>query len=488
MEEVEKIKRGLTVVFISVLFGFVLAGCKQASENPDPVRITVWTYYNGSQLESFNRLVQEFNETTGREKNIVVENYSQGSVGDLEQQVRNSAEGRVDAEPLPHIFSAYADTAYYLDQLGLVVDLKHYMAQEELASYWEAYLEEGDLDGTGSLKIFPVVKSTELLFLNDTDWKPFAEANGLSYENLATLEGLVQTAECYYRWTDAQTETPEDGRALFGRDAMANYLFVGAKELGDSIGYLDENRELTVSFQRETARKLWDFYYIPFIKGYFSAAGRFRSDDVRLGEVLAYVGSSSSASFFPAEVIQNEEAFHPIDLKVLPCSRFAQGEPYAIQQGAGMVVTQKSETEIQASVEFLKWFTRAEHNIRFAVETGYLPVIQEAGDLEQIRSCGVSLSPAMEQVLEESLQTVHENKLYTPAAFAYGKELRQVLERSMSELAEQDREIIRQRRREGMSTEDAMKEFLTDEYFESWYQGIRAALKEYEKKTEPDRF
>lgn len=32
-------------------------------------------------------------------------------------------------------------------------------------------------------------------------------------------------------------------------------------------------------------------------------------------------------------------------MKVLPCQKFADGEAYAVQQGAGMVVTQGSEQE-----------------------------------------------------------------------------------------------------------------------------------------------
>ena len=50
--------------------------------------------------------------------------------------------------------------------------------------------------------------------------------------DLETVEGLVDTAEKYYNWTDEQTEEPDDGKAFFGRDAMANYMFVGAKQLG----------------------------------------------------------------------------------------------------------------------------------------------------------------------------------------------------------------------------------------------------------------
>ena len=49
-------------------------GKKQDSDDPaEPVNLTVWVYYNGDQLESFNQLVAEFNDTTGREKGIIVD-------------------------------------------------------------------------------------------------------------------------------------------------------------------------------------------------------------------------------------------------------------------------------------------------------------------------------------------------------------------------------------------------------------------------------
>ena len=64
---------------------------------------------------------------------------------------------------------------------------------------------------------------------------------------------------------------------------------------------------------------------------------------------------------------------HSISMKVLPCPKFADGEAYAVQQGAGMVVTQGSEQEIKACVTFLKWFTTPENNITFSVDSSYLP-------------------------------------------------------------------------------------------------------------------
>ena len=167
----------------------LLAGCGSKADpgfSPaNPVNITIWTYYNGEQLEAFNALVDEFNSTVGKEQGITVESSSHGSVTDLENNVLASAEGKVGAEAMPNIFSAYADTAYALDEMGQIADLSDYLSEEDRAAFIEDYLSEGDFSGSGSIKIFPVAKSAELLFLNETDWEPFAAATGATYDDLA---------------------------------------------------------------------------------------------------------------------------------------------------------------------------------------------------------------------------------------------------------------------------------------------------------------
>ena len=80
------------------------AGCSGSAGSEVPAKvtdITVWTYYNGDQLESFNSLVNQFNETVGAQKGIKVSTESQGSVNDLETSVMDSAEGKVGAAALP---------------------------------------------------------------------------------------------------------------------------------------------------------------------------------------------------------------------------------------------------------------------------------------------------------------------------------------------------------------------------------------------------
>ena len=458
------------------------AGCGGSAGPEVPAKVTnimVWTYYNGDQLESFTSLVNQFNETVGAQKGIKVSTESQGSVNDLETSVMDSAEGKVGAAAMPNIFSAYADTAYALDQMGMVVDLAPYLTEEEKAQFVEGYLSEGDFREDDSIKIFPVAKSTELLFLNDTDWQAFADAADVRYEDLATMEGLTAVAEKYYNWTDAQTAAPDDGKALFGRDAMANYMLVGAQQLGDTIFAVKDGR-MTVNFERDVARRLWDNYYVPFVRGWFAATGRFRSDDIKTGNVLAYVGSSSSATFFPTRVTNDANQSHEISLKTLPAPQFEGGEAVAVQQGAGMVVTAAKEEEVKASVEFLKWFVRAENNIAFSVGSGYLPVTRKANDMQEILASGLTLDDNMQQTLAVAVDTVNGNRLYTPHAFAGSNSARKVLEYGLSDLAAADRETVVQRIAEGQSAAEAEAEFLTDEYFEAWYQDICAKLAQYE--------
>lgn len=69
---------------------------------------------------------------------------------------------------------------------------------------------------------------------------------------------------------------------------MANYMFVGARQLGGNLFEVKDGK-MTLNFDKEIVRKLWDNYYVPYVKGYFAASGRFRSDDIKTGNILAYV-------------------------------------------------------------------------------------------------------------------------------------------------------------------------------------------------------
>lgn len=474
-------KRIAALCLAAALF---LTGCASgasgsAAFSPEnPVTVTVWHYYNGPQQQAFADLVNEFNETVGREKGIAVQQSSQATVTDLETSVLAAANREVGAPEVPNIFAAYADTAYAVDRLGLVADLRPYLTDEELAEYVPGYLEEGAFSGEGTLKIFPIAKSVELLMLNATDWEKFAAATGADDSAFATVEGITETARQYYEWTDAQTpDISDDGKAFFGRDAFANYMIIGARQLGVELLRVEDGAPV-LDFDKDVVRRLWDNYYVPFINGWFGASGRFRSDDIKMGNIIACVGSSSGAAYFPDECILSDTESYPIEMRAYPCPKFEGGEDFAVQQGAGLVVTNAAPQEVEASVEFLKWFTEAGRNLEFSLGSGYVPVKKEANEMTFVEQAmdAAGASSKMRAIITNAIDMTGENQMYTTKAFRNGTAARAILNDSMVEKARADREAFLALTAEGMPHEEAAAQFVTDENFEARYEETRTAL------------
>lgn len=474
-------KKAAKYLCLSAALAVILTGCgkKDPLDPADPVSLTVWHYYNGSQQVAFDALVEEFNDTVGREKGIYVQGYSQGSVSDLETAVRDSIGGKVGADAMPDIFSSYADTAYEVEQAGALANLSDYLEEEELEKYVDSYIEEGRIASDGSLRIFPTAKSTEIMMINKTDWEPFAAATGVSLEDLKTIEGVVAAAQKYYEWTDGQTpDVPEDGKAFYGRDAVANYFIIGMQQLGVEIFQI-ENGELTLNTPKEELHRLWENYYVPMVKGYFGAYGSFRSDDVKTGDLLAYTGSTSSAMYFPDQV-ELDDSSYAIDYIVMTAPIFEGGNNYAVQQGAGMVVSKSDEKHEYAAVEFLKWFTEAENNLQFGCVSGYLPVLKEANSAEKldqvIADKGLEVAPKTYDCLSIIFEKMDSLTPYTNKSFENGSAARKILEYHLADQAVQDRESVVASIEAGESLEDASAPYVTEEAFEKWYDSFCDAL------------
>lgn len=454
---------------LSILFSaaFLLTACSSqqtgglSAENP--TCITIWHYYNGSLAVAFDELVAEFNNTAGRENGIVVQAESMSTVTGLENALWDAASQKVGAAKMPNIFQCYQDTALTLGGIVPLVDFDDYISETEKLSYVKLFLDSGYIGRDNGWKIFPVAKSTELLILNRTDWNKFAADTGAAVEDLATWEGLAATAENYYVWSG--------GRAFFGRDAFANYLITASSQLGHEL-FRTEDGSVIIDFDKDVMRRIWDCFYVPYVKGYYKHVGNYRSDDVKLGEIAALVCSSSSAVFFPSEVTTADGSSYPIAYMVLPLPNFDRTAPYAIQQGAGMAVTQSTEAEVWASITFLKWFTQMDQNLRFSVNSGYMPVGVEAIKPENVEKY-LDEHPSSDIVRDALRVSLDENSryvMYTPPAFAGGTQARSILESTMQELAAGDRAAV--------EAGTPVEEFLTDEHFEEWYQDTLSKLKE----------
>lgn len=445
-----------------------------------PVSLTVWHYYNGVQLQAFSDLVSEFNETVGAREGIFVEAYGKGSIDNLRSAVKDAAAHKIGAAAMPNIFSAYADYAYELYNEGQLADLSGYLSKQEQSKYIEAYLSEGAFAGPDSVYLFPIAKSTEILMVNMTDFAPFAAACDVDERNLATWEGIATVAEKYYRYTDALTETPNDGKAFFGRDSVANYILVGCTQLGRPLMQA-EGGQVTFDVDRNALRRLWDNYYVPYVCGHFAALGRFRSDDAKTGDIIALVGSSTGCSYFPSDVTRADGSSYPITAKVFPTPNFAGCEKYAVEQGADMAVTKSDTRTEQAAVTFLKWFAEPAQNIRFSARTGYLPVQKAANSIDLLSTAvtdeKLTLLPIVKETLELGMDMSGRYKFFTNAVFLNSYASRSVVERAMQEQADRDLAIVTAQIQAGDAREAALEPFLDDAHFELWLTNFERELR-----------
>lgn len=487
-------KRNALILLLSgvIALGSVY-GCQNSSEKEskvpqldpnNPTSIVVWHYYNGAQQTVFEELVNKFNATEGKENGIYVESYSYGAVADLEQAISESMERKVGSEELPDIFSTYADTAYAVKQKEKLLDFRTYFSDEELDEYVDAYIQEGQFDEDSALYLFPIAKSTEVMMLNKTAWQKFADETGAAMEQLSTVEGITETAELYYNWTDSLTpDIPDDGKAFYGRDAMSNYFIIGMKQMGTEL-FTVEDGSVTICTDKEKIKRLWENYYVPYVKGYFESIGKFRSDDVKTGDIIAYTGASSSVTYFPSQVILENEN-KEIDYEILPIPVMEGGELVNVQQGAGMAVTKSDEEHEYAATRFLRWFTQKENNLYFACEAGYLPVRKDANTMEAVEQAvgdGLEINEKNYDCLKSVLSTFEDTTFYTTKSFENGYATRSVLDKSLSEKAKADKQAIDKAVKNGISREEAIASYITEEAFESWYNELVQTLNEKAKQ------
>lgn len=450
----------LKIVTLYILtLGLILSlcGCARTSSHglstSNPTEINVWTYYGGAAGIAFDKLVAQFNSTKGKELGIVVYCQHLESAAALQQKFLDAQIGKIGSDKIPDIFQCYPDSAIELNNYIGLVNLDDYVPEGEKDLYVRSFLDAGSLYiGEGKQwVIFPVAKSTELLILNETDWNKFADYTGASKENLGSWEGLLSTAQSYYEWSG--------GDAFLGFDSVANYLLTYSSQLGAKIFEVSEG-EVTLNFDRDVLNKLWEYFYVPYIKGYYSHNMDYGYESLKYGEAIAAISSSANASYLSDRVTLNDGSSHSVEYSTLTLPSFDRTAPYAILQGAGMAVTESDETHEYASVVFLEWITQNDQNTQLSAASGYMPVTVEAIGGDYIDN--LSTSSIIKEVLDTSIAQNQKYIMYVQEGFEGGLDAWRVLDSSLLELAIKDRAAI--------DNGADIGDYLTDSHFEEWYQ------------------
>ena len=375
---------------------------------------------------------------------------------------------------MPDIFAAYPGTAYKLASEGRLVDLSRYLRNDDIEQFKPEFLNEGRFIDGSALYILPLAKSTEVVAVNRTAWKKFAADNPRHADPavaLETWESTAQAAEAYRHWSN--------GEALIGFDSLANFLMVGSSQLGtDLMTYKDGRGSL--SFNRETMRRLWNIYYVNTVSGSFAQYGNYRADDLASGQLVAGILSTASGPWLPQSVHQ-DGTDTKIKLQVFRYPTFRDSERVIVQQGAGMAVFKTDLPSETASAIFLGWLARPEQNVNFTIASSYLPVTHKALQSQLLRDSLTNLDRSKPDqlgtalCLETFMAQLEDSRLYYPPAFAGSNAIRVYLEKSLAQTAAEARQNYLNElaaNSQNSSLDKILARYVNDVAFESWYSAV----------------
>ncbi len=388
----------------ALFFAVALSGCQTRKET---VTLTMWHVYGGQTDSPLNDMIEEFNETVGKEKGINIQVTSVSDTNTIHEAVLAATNQEPGASPLPDMFISYPKAVLSMPDSGILVDYQDYFSEEELNGYIPAFVEEGKIDG--KFYVFPVAKSTEIMFINKTIFDRFSKETGADEEKLKTWDGLFSMAKDYYAWTDAKTPDIEnDGKAFFVHDYHFNYFQVGVASLGDD--FFDENQKINFG---NTFDRVWRPYADAAIHGGVWLYEGYATDPLRVGEAIVSVASSASVLYYEDTVIYPDNTSEAAEMIARPVPVFEEGDKLVMQRGAGFCTVKSTKERELAAVEFLKWITEPENNRRFVTKVGYMPVTYKG--FEGLEDLAKTLEdPKYRSLFQAIADTQKEYTFYTP--------------------------------------------------------------------------
>ena len=367
--------RLLFAILSLFVLSFTMTSCSSSVKKSEPIVLTLWHVYGGQVDSPLNKIIDNFNDTYGKEEGIYVQVTSVSNTNTIHEAVLAAGKKEPGAAELPDIFVSYPKTVLSLPDSDILVDYKKYFTEEELSKYFTEFIEEGMIDD--KLLVFPVAKSTEIMFVNKTLFDRFAAETGANEKDLATWEGLFKMAKQYNEWTDAKTpEIKNDGKNFFVHDYHFNYFQVGCESLGEAF-FAENDTKGSLAFG-PVFKKAWLPYADAAISGGIWLREGYATEPLRTGGAIVSMASSASVLYYEDIVTYENNVSEPIEVAAHPAPVFEGGEKLVMQRGAGFCITKSTEEKEKAAAKFIKWLTEPEHNVEFVTKTGYMPVTKDA--------------------------------------------------------------------------------------------------------------
>ena len=360
-------KRTILNILLTTILLLFCSGCAQKSmpNAENPVTLNMWHVYGSQTVSPLNNVIDEFNNTVGKENGITINVVSVTSSSAIDKALYASANGEPGAEDMPDLFTAYPRVAEIVGYDNLLC-WNQYFAEEELAKFNEEFLSEGYYDE--KLLMLPIAKSSEAFFLNKTLFDRFSEETGVSIDSLKTFNSLFETVNRYYDWSD--------GQCFMQINDYYNYAYIGMKAYGSE--FIEGGK---LQLNNEAFKKIWMPLAKTAIYGGIFLDDGYAASRWKTVEIISNIGSTADVLYQPNQVIYADNSTEEITTLTMPYPTFVENTAGAVYRGGGLfAVKSEDERKNNAAYLFAKWITQEQHNLDFVTNAGYLPVTDEAFD------------------------------------------------------------------------------------------------------------
>lgn len=341
--------------------------------------VVFWHGMQGQQETTLKKLAKEFE---AKNSNIKIKLEQQGDYDNLQAKLNSTMQS---PKNLPTITQAYPGWLQSAAKNKMLVNLTPYINNKEVGwgSVAASEIKQGMLDGAkinGTQYGIPFNKSIEVLIYNPDMLKKYGITKVPS-----TNSELKQAAQTIYQKSDHKVVGA-------GFDNLNNYYVLGMKNEG-------QNFSSKVDFTGKESSRVLDYFVKGEKAGYFRMPGsdKYLYVPFTNKKLAMFVTSSSTETWI------KQAAKKGFKYEVA-----ARPGKYTMQQGTDIYMfSHASAMEKAAAFKFMKFLSSKENQIKWAKETGYIPVNEDATKSAEYKENKEFKLPAK---LEDILST---NSLYS---------------------------------------------------------------------------
>ncbi|WP_296112546.1 extracellular solute-binding protein [uncultured Anaerococcus sp.] len=345
---------------------------KEEAKEEEPAKegqteVVFWHAMGGGQGEALEGLVKDFEEENS---DVKITLQHQGGYGDLNQILVATMQSPKD---LPTITQAYPDWMLQFSEAGMVTDLTEKVNGEDGIEDYEDIFPgvRDEIEQDGKIIGIPFNKSTEVLWYNQDLF------DELELENPTNFEELKEAAKKIKEEKDIPA---------FGWDSLSNFYVAYLKNKGIEFG---PDLDVTSPESIEAVN-----YYLDGIKeGYFRIAGtdQYLSGPFANEQLAGYIGSNAGEVY----VKEGVEGKFKYAAQAYPAAE-------AVQQGTNIYMFDgASDEEKDAAFRFLKYVSGKDAQIKFGLETGYMPARKTAVEDEDYKNAESEIPKILDQASEK---------------------------------------------------------------------------------------